>query len=496
VLELESKSQLHNNTVPSQRMKLLKSLSLLLFSAVSVMAQTDDPIIMKINGKPISRSEFEYSYNKSNSDNMIDRKTIEEYADLFISYKLKVEEALAAQLDTLSTIKSELSVCRAPKKHKDPTVEVGSDIEARHVYDEIKTAAGSKGLIKLAHIFIYVEQKAPNTVFEAARRKTDSLYFALQRGADFALLAREHSQDSTSAAKGGELPWIQSGQTFAEFEAAAWALKPGEISKPVLSPAGFHIIQLKERKQFEPYCSMKAELLKMIENRKAREQIVSGITVRTKETANRRDLTADMQNKKNAELKPNDLNQKYLMKEYHDELIVYELCNRTIWAKAASDEVGQKAFFKKNKKRYYWTEPRFKGMVFHVRNEQDIQAVETVLKKTPFNRWEDVLRSTFNNDTVQRVYAEKGMYKKGDNAFIDKLVFKMETEVSPIEGFPIAAIHGKLLKKKPDDYEDVKALVMADYQEEQEKLWVKELRSKYRVEVFKNVLKTVNNHNK
>ena len=66
-------------------------------------AQQTDPAVMKINGIPVTRSEFEYSYNKNNSEDVIDKKTVDEYVDLFINYKLKVAAALDAKLDTLSS---------------------------------------------------------------------------------------------------------------------------------------------------------------------------------------------------------------------------------------------------------------------------------------------------------------------------------------------------------------------------------------------------------
>ena len=68
---------------------------LLLFCASAVMAQ-DDPVIMTVNGVPVTRSEFEYSYNKNNSEVVIDKKTVKEYVDLFVNYKLKVAAALEA----------------------------------------------------------------------------------------------------------------------------------------------------------------------------------------------------------------------------------------------------------------------------------------------------------------------------------------------------------------------------------------------------------------
>mgnify|MGYP006896727987 FL=1 len=106
------------------------------------------------------------------------------------------------------------------------------------------------------------------------------------------------------------------------------------------------------------------------------------------------------------------------------------------------------------------------------------------------------MRSTFNNDSVLRIRVEKGIFKEGDNAFIDKMVFGKDTTVTQLKGFPIDAVYGKLLKKKPDSYEDVRGLVTADYQEMLEKQWVADLRRKYPVEVYRDVLETVNKHSK
>ena len=71
-------------------MKKIVSMVALLLSAGMAMAQANDPVIMTVNGKPVLKSEFEYSYNKNNSEGVIDKKTVREYVDLFINYKLKV----------------------------------------------------------------------------------------------------------------------------------------------------------------------------------------------------------------------------------------------------------------------------------------------------------------------------------------------------------------------------------------------------------------------
>ena len=89
---------------------------------------------------------------------------------------------------------------------------------------------------------------------------------------------------------------------------------------------------------------------------------------------------------------------------------------------------------------------------------------------------------------------EKGIFKQGDNALVDSVVFKKDTTVNHLKDYPIDAVYGKILKKGPEDYTDVRGLVVADYQEELEKAWVEQLRRRYTWKVDEEVLKTVNNH--
>ena len=475
-------------------MKFLNLLAAMLLCGGMAYAQQADPVVMKINGMPILRSEFEYSYNKNNSDDVIDKKTVDEYVDLFINYKLKVAAAYDAKLDTLGSFKKEFATYRDQEVR--PAFVDSTDImaEAHAIYDRTKERIGDRGLIKTSHILMYVTQKAPAEKREEARHRADSLYSVLKAGGDFAELARKYSQDPGSARNGGELPWFQPGQTFKEFEDAAYALQPGEMSAVVESPVGYHIILMKARKQIDPFDSLKSSILRFIDMRGIREHIIDrkidSLVMASSGKLTKEDVVAE----KAEELSEKDLNLKYLIREYHDGLLLYEISNRTVWEKAANDEKGLEEYFNKNKKKYYWSEPRYKGMVYHVKQKADVAAVRKSVEGVPFSKWADVLRTTFNNDSVLRIRVEKGIFKEGDNAFIDKMVFKKDTMVTQLKDFPIDAVYGKLLKKKPDSYEDVRGLVTADYQEMLEKQWVAELRRKYPVEIYRDVLETINKH--
>ena len=485
-----------NNMISKMKwQKSLRALSFIIFqlSFSHVVAQVaQDPVIMTVSGKPVPRSEFEYSYNKNNSEGVIDKKSVDEYVDLFVNYKLKVQAAMDAKLDTLTSFKDEFAMYRDQQIKPSFVTDEGMLREAMKVYNDTKEAIGPRGLIMPAHILMHVEQQAPAEAMQKAKVRIDSIYNALKNGADFADLAKRLSQDPGTAVNGGALPWIGPGQTVKEFEDQAYALQKGEMSQPFQSPYGYHIILMKDRKQLEPFDSLKSDIFAFLERRGAREHVADEAI---KEMAQEQGITtAQLLEKRAAEMSANDMDLKYLIQEYHDGLLLYEISNQTVWDKAAKDELGLANYFLKNKKKYNWDEPRYKGIAYHVKDKADVKAVKKSVKGLPFSQWAEKLRSTFNNDSIIRIRVEKGIFKKGDNAVIDKMVFKKDTTVTTLKDYPIDAVYGKLLKKGPEEYQDVRALVVADYQEELEKAWVEELRKRYSVVVNKDVLQTVNKH--
>lgn len=329
-----------------------------LFSGI--FAQSSDPVLMKINGKPVLKSEFEYIYNKNNSNNSLDKKTLEEYVDLFINFKLKVEEAKTQGIDTTKSFISELSGYRSQltkpyltdskvdeatireaydrsKEDVDvshiliripqnatpaDTLKAWNDINAvwkrvqkedfnkvaketsqdqsveqnqghigwisafRTVYPfetvayntpvgtiskPIRTAFGyhvvkvqgrrnSLGEVLVAHIMTFTS-KGEEAVNKKAKATIDSIYQRIKAGDDFGTLAAKHSMDKGSSVKNGELPWFGTGRMVPEFENAAFALKnKGDVSEPIQSAYGWHIIKLIDKKPLASYEDLKADL--------------------------------------------------------------------------------------------------------------------------------------------------------------------------------------------------------------------------------------------
>ena len=119
-------------------MKFKSLLAVMLLVSGAACAQQEDPTIMTINGQPVSRSEFEYSYNKNNSEGVIDKKTVKEYVDLFINYKLKVAAAYDAKIDTLSSFQKEFRSYRDQQIRPSFVSDKDIDAEARKVYNDTK----------------------------------------------------------------------------------------------------------------------------------------------------------------------------------------------------------------------------------------------------------------------------------------------------------------------------------------------------------------------
>jgi len=113
--------------------------------------------------------------------------------------------------------------------------------------------------------------KTSELIYKAeARRRLMSLKKRIAHDADFAELARLHSND-LSAAKGGDLGWLSPGDTVPEFERAMNSLKPGEVGEPVKSPFGWHLIQVLARRMDASKDRVRQAARKALHERKADE---------------------------------------------------------------------------------------------------------------------------------------------------------------------------------------------------------------------------------
>ena len=474
-------------------MKFKSLLAAMLIVASSAGAQTADPVVMTINGNPVLRSEFEYSYNKNNSETVVDKKNVADYVPLFVNYKLKVLAAEAAGIDTTSAFRKEFLSYRDQQVRPSFINDDDVEQEARKIYKETQTRIDSNGgLVRPSHILLMLKQNATQAEQDAAKLRADSIYTALVKGANFADLARRLSDDKGSASRGGDISWVQKGQTVKEFEDVVFSMKKGELSKPFLSPFGYHIVKLMDKQNFFPYDTLRADIRRFIDQRGLRDHIVSQKLDSLAKAAQPATTVQSLLDKRADEMAAKDPAMRNLIREYHDGLLLYEISNRLVWDKAAKDEAGLAAFFKKNRKRYAWTEPRFKGIAYNCKDAADVEAVKRSIKKVDFEDWAETLRKQFNDSTL-RIKVVKGIFKKGDNALVDREIFNVDTTYTAPKGYEHTAVFGKKLKA-PKTYDDVRELVVADYQEYLEKQWIADLRKQYPVVLNEEALATVNKH--
>ena len=639
-------------------------IKLIAFLALSsgAFAQTTDPVLMTINNRPVLKSEFEYIYNKNNSNNSLDKKTLDEYVDLFVNFKLKVEEARSQGIDTTKSFITELAGYRSQltkpyltdSKVEDAILHEAydrskEDVDVSHIliripqnatpadtlkaFNEInaiwkrvqkedfakvakevsqdqsaeqnsghigwisafrtvypfetmayntpvgtisrpvRTAFGyhilkiharrkSLGEILVSHIMIFTS-KGDEAKNKKAKVTIDSIYQLVLAGDDFGKLARTYSNDKGSSVKNGELPWFGTGRMVPEFETAAFALKKvGDVSQPIQSAYGWHIIKLMDKKGLAPFDELKADLERKMkhderansgqhafllksriannyqENSASKEEFINLLTkskltdstfiaeaaklnkplfsfagknftqadfakyLKKNNTTDKSIPSEIIDEKLNAfadtELlayEDSQLENKYddfrfLMEEYHDGILLFEVSNREVWEKASKDTQGLEKYFNEHKTDYKWEKPHFKGHVILCKNKETLLAAKAIVKKSDPDSIDKYL-TTRLNDSIQYVKVEKGLFVQGENKVVDDQIFKTKEKYVPSKDYPFFFVTGKLLKNKPEDYTDVRGLVTADYQEYLEREWIKALRAKYPVNVDQNVLKTV-----
>lgn len=154
-------------------------------------------------------------------------------------------------------------------------IEISED-ELRARYEELKsTRYTTGGQRQVRHILLTLPQDASEQQVAEARQRLEEMRAQIQsRQASFEALAKQNSQDPGSAEQGGDLGWVERGQMVPAFEQAAFSLEQGEISEPVRSEFGLHLIQATEVRpeQVRPFAEVQDELRReMVAERAGRQ---------------------------------------------------------------------------------------------------------------------------------------------------------------------------------------------------------------------------------
>lgn len=210
----------------------------LLFAA-QVNAQKDDAV-MEIDGKPVTKSEFRQIYLKNNPNPDFSKEALDQYMELFKKFKLKVAEAEALGYDTIPKLRRELEGYR--KQLAQPYLVDSSENQAlvREAYERMKTE------VRASHILIRVDENASPADTLVAYNKIMALRKRILAGEDFATVAKGKggSEDQSAQRNSGDLGYFTAFQMVYPFEDVAYKTKVGEVSMPVRTRFGYHIIKV------------------------------------------------------------------------------------------------------------------------------------------------------------------------------------------------------------------------------------------------------------
>jgi len=154
------------------------------------------------------------------------------------------------------------------------TLMTPSDAELRAAYAANGSRYKRPAAAHVLHILVKVDPKAPPAADAAARAKAEGIVRQLRGGADFGTVAKANSEDPSSSGNGGDMGWVETGQTVEPFERAIFSVPLNSISDPIRSQEfGYHIVKVTERRaeSVRPFEEVRGELAATLANDKARE---------------------------------------------------------------------------------------------------------------------------------------------------------------------------------------------------------------------------------
>ena len=265
-----------------------KSILMIAAAMMSMFAMADETL-MTINGKPVSAEEFLYIYEKNNQAGAIDPKSMDEYLEMFINFKLKVIEAESQGIDTTEAFAKELKGYRAQA-----TPKYLQDTEAMDSLIEMSWRHLSKDR-RAAHIAIQCPVTADSAAQADALAKINEAYERVTLGKEvlkgkgkkaklvrqpveaFDVVARELSTDPNVQETGGELGWITPFRYVYPLEEAVYNTEVGAISAPFRTQYGWHIVLVEEERDHKEVKA--SHIMKMVQRGDEAEEAAKKIII-------------------------------------------------------------------------------------------------------------------------------------------------------------------------------------------------------------------------
>lgn len=284
------------------------------------------PVVARVNGQPISRADLERAVRnleaQVGSKVPADRRSeiVRNVLDQLVTFRLLSQEAdarkvpvsdadvdaqiadmrknfptadaftkaLAQQSLTFEALRAntrrDLLVARMIEKDIAPAIAVGS-ADVQQFYDQNLERFKEPGAVRASHILIRVDPKADAAARQQAKTRIEGLLKQVRGGADFAALAKEHSQDPGSAVQGGDLGFFEKGRMVPPFDAAAFSTEPGHITDVVETQFGYHIIKVAARREGRtvPIAEVRDKIEEFLKQRRRQEKTMAFVeTLKTK----------------------------------------------------------------------------------------------------------------------------------------------------------------------------------------------------------------------
>ena len=222
-----------------------KTLVLFLFGFLTqfTFAQKD-PVVMTINNKPVTKSEFLQIYTKNNPNPSFDKDSLDRYMELFQVFKLKVAEAEALGYDTLPRLQKELEGYKKQLALPYLIDSVQNQAMVQEAYNRTATE------VRCSHILVKLDPNASPKDTLAAYNRLLGLKARIEKGEDFASVAKSKlgSEDPSVVNNGGDLGYFTAFQMVYPFEEKAYTTQVGAVSEPFRTRFGYHILKVTDKR--------------------------------------------------------------------------------------------------------------------------------------------------------------------------------------------------------------------------------------------------------
>jgi peptidyl-prolyl cis-trans isomerase SurA len=359
------------------------------------------------------------------------------------------------------------------------------------------------GKVRVAHILLGFTPGMTEDEKIQLRKRADSLYNNLLEGANFADAAKRWSNDNATYQNGGEMEAFGLGQYDTAFTNAAFALqKDGEISSPVLTSFGFHILQrlqrievIADKSNVANMQMLKEKVLQSDRMKAAQSMLAASIRNKIQKDASAADLASDSAVMEYYRRHLENYNKDYAtqLKEFREGNLLFGAMQKKVWDEATSDSVALRKYYNENIQKYKWDKSA-DAIIVTCSDPQALDSTQQKIKNDP-SSWRRI--SEESNDMIQ---TDSGRFELAQIPVADRTNFTEGLLTAPVtNGQDSSKTFAYIIKlhneNESKEFEDAKGAAINDYQLYLEEKWIADLKKKYPVKINRKVLKSLPERN-